>query len=96
MTAWTWDVRKNEANQRKHRVSFELASKVFEDPLALSLLDENADEERWLTVGKVEGVAVFVVVHTWHEPDDDEPHGRIISARKATKREVKVYKEGRF
>ena len=96
MTVWTWDPRKDEGNQRKHHVSFELARRVFDDPLALSLLDESADEERWLTLGKVDDVVVLVVVHTWHESEDDEPHGRIISARKATKREVKAYEEGSF
>lgn len=96
MTAWTWDSRKNQANQRKHGVSFELALRVFDDPLALSLLDEYADEERWLTVGKVGGIVVLIVIHTWHQPDDEEPPGRIISARKATRREVKAYEEGRF
>jgi len=93
MAIWTWDPRKNQGNLRKHGVSFDLASRVFEDPRAVSLLDQNAGEERWLTVGKVADAVVLLVVHTWHEPDDDEPHGRIISARKATKREIKAYEE---
>lgn len=96
MTVWTWDHRKNESNQRKHQISFEVAQRVFDDPLAMSLLDENADEERWFTLGKVDGIVVLVVVHTWHETEDDETHGRIISARKATKREVKAYEQGGF
>lgn len=96
MADWTWDPRKDASNRRKHGVGFEVAVKVFDDPLALSVVDDSADEERWLTVGKVENVVMLLVVHTWHDPDDNEPSGRIISARKATKREVKAYEEGRF
>jgi uncharacterized DUF497 family protein len=94
---WIWDPEKNRTNQRKHGLSFETAELVFDDPLALSRLDPAADEERWQTVGLVANVVLFVV-HTALEAaeDDEEPVGRIISARKATARERKAYEEGGF
>jgi uncharacterized DUF497 family protein len=90
---WTWDLKRNRSNRAKHRLSFEMAQRVFDDPLALSKLDEASDEERWITVGMVEGV-VILLVHTWQETESGEPGGRIISARKATKREIKAYQKG--
>jgi uncharacterized protein len=89
---WTWDPVKAEANRRKHGVSFELAQRVFDDPLALSRPDPEPEEERWQTVGLIEGVIVFVI----HTAPDDEETGRIISARKATAHERKAYEEGEF
>jgi hypothetical protein len=95
MTTWTWSPAKNRAHQRKHRLSFEKAQQVFDDPLLLSRLDEGSPEERWQSIGLVDGVAV-VVVHTWVEDERQEPLGRIISARKATKHEKEAYEEGGF
>lgn len=95
MTTWTWSPAKNRANQRKHCLSFETAQRVFDDPLLLSLLDEGSGEERWQSVGLIDGVAV-VVVHTWGEDEGQEATGRIISARKATKHEKKAYEGGGF
>lgn len=93
---WTWDPAKNRTNERKHGVSFETAQLVFDDPLALSRPDAGAhDEERWQTVGVVANVAIFVV-HTALEDEGEEPVGRIISARKATRSERKAYEEGDF
>ena len=92
MTQWRWDPRKDHANRRKHRLSFAFAARVFDDPLALSKIDESSTEERWITMGMVEGV-VILVVHTWQDRDAGEPEGRIISARKATRHERKAYEE---
>lgn len=92
---WAWDPRKDRANRRAHGLSLATASRVFDDPLALSRLDEAADEERWRTVGDAGGAIVFV--HSWPEPDESgEETGRIISARKATAHERRAYEEGRF
>ena len=93
---WTWDVQKDRRNQQAHGLGFESASLVFDDPLAVSRIDNSTEEERWQTVGEIGGVIVFVV-HTWPEPDDSgEEVGRIISARKATAHERIVYEEGEF
>jgi uncharacterized DUF497 family protein len=95
MTDWTWDPAKDRANRRKHRLSFEAARRVFDDPLHLSRPDASAGEERWRTMGLIEGVAV-VVIHTWDEDGQGNASGRIISARKATRHEKRAYEEGGF
>lgn len=93
---WTWDPKKSRTNKRDHGLSFETAVLTFDDPLAISKLDPASEEERWLTVGRVDGVTLLVV-HTWPEEDaSGEVVGRIISARKATRYERKAYEEGDF
>lgn len=92
-----WDERKNRANLRKHRVSFEDATWVFLDPLRATYPDRVVDgEERWHAIGRFEGVTLLLVVHvTWEEWDGDETVEvvRIISARKAEARERARYEE---
>jgi len=90
---WTWDDEKNQANKRVHRLTFETAQLVFDDPLSLSRRDPYPQEIRWQTMGAIGGVIVFVV-HTW--PETDEGVGRIISARKATAHERQVYENEDF
>jgi uncharacterized DUF497 family protein len=88
-----WDETKNQANQRDHKVSFELAREVFADPLALSKMDRVEDgEQRWQTVGMVSGTVILLVAHTVHEREGEEVI-RIISARKATKHERRAYED---
>lgn len=92
---FTWDEEKNASNLAKHGVSFERATLVFDDPRAISLLDDYDLEERWLTIGLVNGVVVVVVVHTVQEPhNENDEEIRIISARKATRREREIYERG--
>ena len=86
-----WDPDKAAANRAKHGLSFEAATLVFDDPLALSLPDPHPNGARWRTLGRVGPVLIFVV-HTW--PDEEDSEGRIISARKATAHERKAYEEG--
>jgi uncharacterized DUF497 family protein len=88
-----WDETKNRANQAKHGLSFETASRVFDDPYQLSVQDRyEGTEARWQTLGLVSGVVVILVAHTWREQGDDEVI-RIISARKATKQERLRYEQ---
>lgn len=90
-----WDEDKNLENLKKHGVSFELASLVFDDPLAVSVPDTYPDEERWKTVGVVRVTTTLVVVHTVKElvgPSGEEEM-RIISARRATRHEREFYEE---
>ena len=77
----------------KHGVSFQTAARVFTDPHALVELDriENG-EERWQTIGVVEGVLMLMVAHIVREQDDIEII-RIISARRANRRERRRYEE---
>ena len=94
---WEWDEDKNDENRRKHRISFEIASLVFNDPLSASRPDPFPTEQRWRTIGDVHNV-VIIVVHTEPEPDYSrgEAVGRIISARKAERRERNAYETGEF
>jgi uncharacterized protein len=92
---WTWDPRKAATNRVKHGLSFETAALVFDDPLHASKPDPHPDGDRWQTIGLI-GCVLLLVVHTWPGIKDDEPVGRIISARKATPRERKAYEEGCF
>ena len=94
---WQWDSSKNETNRRTHGLSFETAMLVFDDPLAATIEDPYPGEQRWRTMGVV-GTVIVVVVHTSPEPDLEtgEEIGRIISARRATKRERAAYEEGQF
>ena len=92
-----WDEAKNLANQRKHGVSFELASIAFHDPLFVSVKDRIVDgEQRWRTYGEIEGCFLVMVVHTVREADQDgRPIEimRIISARYATRKERQRYED---
>ena len=81
---FAWDERKNRANRRKHGIGFETAVLVFDDPNHVSVQDREVDgEQRWQTIGLVEGIHVLLVAHT---VDDNEKVIRIVSARKATRR----------
>lgn len=90
---WLWDDAKDKANLSKHGLSFATAQLIFDDPLALSRVDDFAGEERWQTVGRI-GVTTLFVVHTMSTANGDK--GRIISARKATSHERRSYEEGTF
>ena len=88
---FAWDERKNRANQRKHRLSFEAAILIFDDPFHISLQDREVDgEARWQTIGMA-GMNVILAAHTV-----DEENGviRILSARKATRWERSIYAQG--
>ncbi len=90
-----WDDEKNRRNLAKHKVSFETAILVFDDPFALSIQDRVVDgEERWRTSGLIGGVVVLIVAHTWKDSNGDEAI-RLISARKATREERQAYAENR-
>ena len=88
-----WDEDKNCRNRAKHKISFETASLVFDDPRAISIVERVEDgEERWQTLGLAAGIVVLLVAHTYFEEGGEEVI-RIISARKATPRERRVYEE---
>ena len=88
-----WDPGKAAINLRKHGVSFQTATLVFADPFAVFDQDRIEDGEfRWLAIGMVEGLRLLVVVHVVREQDGDEVI-RIISARRADRREKRRYEE---
>jgi len=90
-----WDPKKNETNKRKHSVSFEEASEVFNDPLHIALLDQrfSSFEERWITIGQTARARIVVAAHLYFDADGEEVI-RIISAREATANERKQYENG--
>ena len=87
-----WDAAKATANRRKHGVAFEEARTVFLDEQALLLADpEHSDhEDRFVLLGLSAGLRILVVVHAYC---DAEGVMRLISARKADRREQRVYAE---
>ena len=90
-----WDPIKAKKNFRGHGIAFERASTVFSDPRALSEFDDehSRDEDRWITLGIDRNGILLVVCHTYQQEGNKFARVRIFSARKATKRESKQYKE---
>jgi len=91
-----WDINKARTNLSKHKISFEGATSVFRDEQAISIADDlhSAKEERWLTIGIDEITRTLVVIHTYMTLDKNSCSIRIISARKATKKEQEIYRKG--
>jgi uncharacterized DUF497 family protein len=86
-----WDAAKAAINLQKHGVSFELACLAFADPFALSAQDRvEGGEYRWQTLGLVEGCLLLLVAHTVGDGEGVEIV-RIVSARKATRKERQRY-----
>ena len=85
-----WDENKNLANQRKHKVSFEEARSVFFDEKAIEFYDDEyaESEERFLILGISAKMRILMVCHCLRQ---NETVIRIISARKATKKEKQEY-----
>ena len=93
MIKFEWDAPKAAANLKKHQVSFDEAKSVFYDEFAVQFFDDehSPDEDRFLMLGMSSGAKLLIVCHCERE------HGeviRIISARKATKRESAFYRGG--
>ncbi len=92
-----WDPEKAASNLRKHGVSFEIALRAFADPLARSEQDRiEGGEERWQTLGMVEGHLLLLVAHTVQEEDERSLPVeviRIISARAADRKERRRYEQ---
>ncbi|MBI5810086.1 MAG: BrnT family toxin [Deltaproteobacteria bacterium] len=90
-----WDPKKAIDNIKKHKISFERAAGIFIDPRAITIFDRghSESEDRWITMG-IDGSGVLLVVaHTFKEMDNNRHEVRLISARKATKKEAKQYLE---
>ena len=90
-----WDPNKAKSNRKKYGISFEQASTIFLDPKMVSVFDteHSEDEDRWATIGIDKNGILLVVVHTFQQVDADCCRIRIISARKATRKESKQYQE---
>ncbi len=90
--SFEWDPKKNVSNLAKHGIDFDTAAEVFEDPDCRRVFSRTeGGEERFLALGMVwsyQGRFVLVVVHVYR---DKRRIVRIISARKATEKERKLY-----
>jgi uncharacterized DUF497 family protein len=93
MLRFDWDERKNRANRTKHGIWFEEAQSVFDDPRARLFHDpeHSEEEERFILLGMSFAVRVLIVIHCYRE---QEQVVRIISARKAARKEARFYEEG--
>lgn len=90
MPKFEWDENKNQSNQQKHKISFEDASDVFNDPDRLNFRVKREGEERFVTIGKA--FLVFVtIVYTMRSLIV-----RIISARRSDKEERNEYLTNKF
>jgi uncharacterized DUF497 family protein len=90
---FSWDDRKDRENQRKHGVSFEEAATAFADENARLMHDpdHSQDEDRFILLGFSAKLRLLVVAHAYRQ---DETEVRIVSARKAARKERKQY--GKF
>src|SRR6185312_8777585 len=93
MIEFEWDPAKAKSNERKHGVTFEEATLVFQDPNIYSDHDRIVDGElRWQSSGLVHGVMLVLVAHTSDFDQNSQTELiRIISARKANPQERKRY-----
>lgn len=82
-----WDENKNTLNKQKHKVSFILAQRVFADEFRIEYYDEchSTDEDRWITIGAIEGVFLKVCFTLRGKQI------RLISARRADERDKRDY-----
>ena len=87
LVSFEWDEAKRRVNVRKHGVEFADAATAFDDGSALTIRDEDSDEEdRFVTLATDARGRLLVIVYTWRGKTI-----RVISARKATRRERRIY-----
>ncbi len=84
-----WDIKKAAANIRNHGIEFSHAATVLDDPMAVTTEDTRHAEQRFATVGSDLLGRVLVVVYAY----SGEEEIRLISARKATPRERRIYEQ---
>ena len=89
--SFEWDDEKAKANLKKHGVSFDEAAAVFTDPFSLTIPDpgHSVGEHRYIDIGSSDKDRVLVVVYT-----ERGSNIRMVSCRKATPSERKLYEEG--
>lgn len=91
LDTFVWDTAKNEYNKANHeKLSFEMASRVFNDPLLYEDYDfvHSNDEDREKYIGRIEGLYITSAIAT-----ERGELIRLISARRATPKEIKLYEE---
>jgi uncharacterized DUF497 family protein len=96
---YEWGEKKNRLNQKRHRISFEMAALAFDDECCLVRPDrvDETGEQRWHAIGAArlspDSAVVLFVVHVYREEIDGEEITRIISARRANKDDFRRYQE---
>ena len=90
LVALVWDPEKSASNVGKHDVRFSDAALVFEDPMSITVIDDESDpwEQRLVTLGADAAGRIPVVVYTWRGDDI-----RLISARRAEPHEREEYEK---
>jgi len=90
---FSWNDRKNKTNKKKHGISFEEAQTIFFDENVVEFFDpdHSESENRFIMLGLSYRLRVLVVCHCFRESESEI---RIVSARKATKKEQKMYLGG--
>jgi len=94
---YEWDKRKSQTNLVKHKVSFEEGETIFDDPLLVTYPDElhSEKEDRLVSIGLSKYKHLLLVVHVEKSETTDFILIRIISCRKATSSERRLYEEGK-
>jgi uncharacterized DUF497 family protein len=94
---YQWDKTKAQINLAKHKVSFEEGETIFDDPFLITYSDElhSETEERWVSIGMSGKERLLLVVHVEKMATNDFVLVRIISCRKATTPERKLYEENK-
>ena len=93
--SFEWDKSKAQANLKKHKIGFDEARTIFNDPLLVTYLDDehSKDENRFISIGMSSKSRLLLVVHTERQEKPDTVIIRIISCRKATPLERRAYEE---
>ena len=86
-----WDTKKASANLRDHGIEFSHAATVLDDPMGITIEDRRHAEQRFVTMGSDILGRLLVVVYTY----SGENEIRLISARKTTPKERRIYEEER-
>ncbi len=86
-----WDQKKNAANIKKHKISFEEAQSVFYDEMGILIPDpeHSIGEERFILVGMADSLGICVVCHCYIDKTETI---RFISVRKANRQEKEQYR----
>ncbi len=91
-----WDENKAKTNLQKHKVSFDEAKTIFNDPLLIAFPDDyhSEEEERLISIGISTDNRTLLIVHPEQDKSENEIIIRIISCRKATPSEREIYEQG--
>lgn len=94
---YEWNNRKAQINLAKHKVSFEEGETIFDDPFLITYADElhSETEERWISIGMSTNERLLLAVHVEKMMPNDFVLVRLISCRKTTTSERRLYEENK-